>query len=161
MPEYDITTGTKILGIAIVIQLIAFCIALFFENTGTFAILTGAGMLCLLVATYSAATDRTMKVFHQGGMFGKLSTSEASTAFMFSIFSLMFNAILVIIFLLAGISDLNIILIILFTLIGGVFIVIGGYAGNKEWHGDTLSEGIADFKEYLERRRHRRRFRRH
>jgi len=160
LSEYDFTTGTKILVIATLVQLGGLVLSLLYEETGTFALFLGGGLFCSIVAVYAAATDRTMSVSSRGGPFGKRSVHETSAANMFSIFSMMLIAFPVIILLIASSSDPNEVFAVILALIGGVIVLLGGFAAGKEWDGDSLGESFSDIKEGMERRRFKRRHRR-
>ncbi len=134
MSEYEFTLGAKIILIATIVQFVSFAFALVFESTGTFAIFIGGGAMCALVATYAALTDMSMTVSSSGGKFGKTSASDASAAFMFSLFSMIANAFPAIFWILAPGSDLNVTLSMVLALIGLLIIMIGGYIANTEWN---------------------------
>ncbi|MHA1928966.1 MAG: hypothetical protein ACTSV2_10375 [Candidatus Thorarchaeota archaeon] len=133
MTEYDFTLGAKIILIATIVQFVAFAFALVFESTGTFAIFIGGGAICALVATYAALTDMSMPVSSKG-KFGKTYSSDASAAFMFSLFSMIANAFPAIFWILAPGWDLNVTLSVVLALIGLVIILFGGYITNTEWN---------------------------
>jgi len=132
--EYEFTLGAKIILIATIIQFIALVLAIIFETTGTFAIFIGGGAICAIIATYAALTDMSMPVSSRGGKFGKTYSSDASAAFMFSLFSMIANAFPAIFLILAPGSNLNVTLSVVLALIGLLIIMVGGYIANTEWN---------------------------
>ena len=134
MPEYDVTTGTKIFILATIILLVAFIVTLLFEPSGMFALFLGGTVFLGIVGIYAAATDMTFSSSAQKARFIYSKPIDSSVAQMagiiggfFAFFPLLF------IVLAPELGENNVMLAALLGGAGGLFLIVGGIVAGREW----------------------------
>lgn len=138
MDEVEITKGTVVLLIATILMFSSCIIGLIMYKGNEVFLLTLAGPILGVLATFSAATDRDMSDYDMfAGRFqrGKY-LGESCAALTFGFVAVGVNAIFLIVFgiVLSDVFDANMFLITVIFLIGTVFTAFGSYIAWTEWN---------------------------
>lgn len=134
MPEYDITTGTKMFILATIILLVACIIALLFEPSGMFALFLGGTVFLGIVGIYAAATDMSYSSSYEKSRFNYSKPIDASVAQIVGIIGGFFAFFpLLLIFLAPELGENNLMLTALLGGTGGILLIIGGIIAGREW----------------------------
>jgi hypothetical protein len=139
MAEVEITKGTVVLLTATILMFSGCIIGLVMYNGNEVFLLTLAGPILGVLATFSAATDRNMSdydmfagSFQQGRYLG-----ESCAALTFGFVAVGINAIFLFIFglILSDGFDANMFLVTMILLLGTVLTAVGAYVAWTEWQG--------------------------
>ncbi len=138
MDEVEITKGTVVLLIATILMFSSCILGFIMYKGNEVFLLTLAGPILGILATFSAATDRDMSDYDMsGGRFhrGKY-LGESCAALTFGFVAVGTNAVFLLIFgiVLGGVFDANMFLITVIFLLGTVFTALGSYIAWTEWN---------------------------
>jgi hypothetical protein len=134
MPEYDFTTGTKILLVSTIFLFGGFTIAVLFETTGIFAIIFLVTTLLSLGATYAASVYMSTSSSYQISRFVYERTSDGSAALLFGMAATFFGLFPLILILLSEGWDANVILSAQVGGVGGFLELMGAIKANMEYN---------------------------
>ncbi len=109
--------------------------ALFFEHTGFFALFLGGTTLCLLGATYGAATDMSYGSLYWD-RFRHARESNSSVAVTLSMIAAMIGATPVLIAFMPPVSDVNVAFSAMLALVDLILALIGGSLRTRSGRGD-------------------------
>jgi hypothetical protein len=137
MTEFDFTKATQILTLATGALFISWITIFFYYPESPGIIFTLIPTFFAAIATYAAATDMDMPVFHTRYLQLSRYLGETSAASTLSLMAFGFVVLDVIIWIIVkSQSRFNLMdtIALILTIIGGGFVSLGGILAHKEWN---------------------------